>query len=564
MNKIFFSKKTIIILILFLAIVFSAAVGWFILLHSRQTAENKKVFKERLDEADSAISLGYTDRAFNSLEKALELGISEYSLLKVLKRAFIHAETENRYEKLYSLSETALEKIPGSEALLCIFIYSSLRAGHPVMMKQKIKDSFKQETLQYLWAEAYLRDKTGMMLLDQKFSPHINRLIHLSSRKNPADLMELGEDLKDERILLDTALLWMKRGKPQEAFGIVLKNLKDLMYDETAAYIAYDAGQFNTAIERFNGLIERYPDRIDLIHLSGDINLILKRNQEAKRYYHRVIMSDPDYSWKPYLNLARLLEEEKDFKSAHFYRQKAHSIFPDEKKVIISLAKSSYIRGDAGNAVKILNPFLQKHPEDLDANMLLLELNKGSASPIVYQASLWQMLNRFPDNELLCKTLITYLLQFNDLKGSRIAVNQFERATGMKTYWILQYRGIIEALEGRYQKASLFFQESLECPDIWQTHYNHAVVLKELRYHSRAVEELMTAETVLSTVLSTDTNKSALDQNRSVIRSKLGEVFLALDDTASAKRELEYAVDLDHGNLHARLLLKKLEELQKK
>ena len=82
-------------------------------------------------------------------------------------------------------------------------------------------------------------------------------------------------------------------------------------------------------------------------------------------------------------------------------------------------------------------------------------------------------------------------------------------------------------------------------------------MLKTAEFFDESIQELITAESMLD-LLPVST------RDRAVLRSTQAEVYLAYGDIAAAKRESEYALDLDPNNLRARLLLKKLEELYKK
>jgi Tfp pilus assembly protein PilF len=70
----------------------------------------------------------------------------------------------------------------------------------------------------------------------------------------------------------------------------------------------------------------------------------------------------------------------------------------------------------------------------------------------------------------------------------------------------------------------------------------------------RAIEQLIEAEHLLPA------EPAELKQShRSRIRSRIGEQYLILGDVASARRECEYAIDLDISNFHAHRILRILE-----
>ncbi|MBA7657472.1 hypothetical protein ES703_65410 [subsurface metagenome] len=153
-----------------------------------------------------------------------------------------------------------------------------------------------------------------------------------------------------------------------------------------------------------------------------------------------------------------------------------------------------------------------------------------------------------------------YLLETEDLEGARIALKLFAYHSGTeKPPWFLQYRSFLAALEDNYAEASRIMAESLILKDSWRGRYNHALILGAGRQQSRAIEELLRAESLLNGDAGIDR-----ERYRSIIRSKLGQFYLDLGDAASARRELQYAAQLDLDNLYPRLLLKNLEQLLKK
>jgi Tfp pilus assembly protein PilF len=78
-----------------------------------------------------------------------------------------------------------------------------------------------------------------------------------------------------------------------------------------------------------------------------------------------------------------------------------------------------------------------------------------------------------------------------------------------------------------------------------------AVVLGKTGSPEATIEQLIEAENLLS--------EEPSDHYRSRIRSRIGEQYLRLGDEAAARRECEYAVDLDVSNFHAHRILRILE-----
>ncbi len=566
-KKVFFKS---LLVSLFLIIV--ATILGYLYLRTRRAAGEGERFEKILDRTDYDLSLGYSDKAFDVLQNALELAHSEYSLLRVLKRAFALSDSQRDYTKFAVLARRAFQKIPGSTAIRGLVIYAGLRTGKGLSEQEKEElnkysfrprgsDETTQEWFQYLRAEAFFLSERGIDIRQESISPLLQSLISLNHLIEPTRIEKAGKEWQDERLLLDAAILWMKEGRPERAFEIIKNNLNKEKYDEPAVFIAFDAGRLEEAERRLKRVISIKPERTDLILLLADVYSLMKHDEQAQFYYHRTITAGPDFSWKPYLNLAALLEEDQDFEAAYLYLEKAFRNFPAEKEVILVYADSLTKRGEKKQALAVLESFLKKHPRDSDANLKYLELSNSSGSPTVYQARLWNQYNLFPENEYLCKTLTTYLLEFGDLQGAKTALRQFEINAGISdASWLLHFKGIVAALEENYLAASELLKKSLSGQDNWQVRYNLALVLKTDRKFSPALTELRKAENLLlEKTFAPEQNKY-----RSLMRSRLGEIYFSQGDIVSAKRELKYSLDLNPENLHSRLLLKNLEEAQKK
>ena len=153
---------------------------------------------------------------------------------------------------------------------------------------------------------------------------------------------------------------------------------------------------------------------------------------------------------------------------------------------------------------------------------------------------------------MLCEHLFLYLLEFNDLSGAESALRHYQLATGRtQEPWFLDYRAVLAALHQDDAEAVRLLQERLSREDSWQARFNLAVLLGRANRPDQAIEQLIEAEHLLPE-----------EQNRtfrSRIRSRIGEQYLLLGDVEAARRECEYAIDLDVSNFHAHRILRILE-----
>ncbi len=548
-----------VLLILVAAVVIAG--GTIYLVYATVTARRSTALRidDLLVEADYEISLGYYDKALETLDAALDQARGAFNSLRILKRVYQISYNLNDFSILHRFARSAADSIPGSQELKEIYLYASIRASAEdsqravELLKRSHGDS--AGNLAYLRAEAYL---AGFLDTppETNSDPELTRIMSLVTQPSldPYQLQRLGTDLDEPRIHLDAALLWMAEGDAESAFTVVNRHIEDPAFREPSIYISYDAGHEQTALSVVQELREqgRIADRVDLQVMEADLRLILGDGGEATRLYRQIITSHPAYSWTPYLNLALIYEQNADRQTAYALRERAHAQFPTVGAVVMSHARSLTEIGDRERAAAILQSYLAEHGEDYQAQLALLDVQNTASSPVLYQAALWKLYNRHPESRMLCEHLFLYLLEFNDLSGAESALRHYQLATGRtQEPWFLDYRAVLAALHQDDAEAVRLLQERLAREDSWQARFNLAVLLGRANRPDQAIEQLIEAEHLLPE-----------EQNRtfrSRIRSRIGEQYLLLGDVEAARRECEYAIDLDVSNFHAHRILRILE-----
>ena len=545
----------LVLLLILLSVAIVAVIIYFILNADTRARSRDARADELLADADYEISLGYYEKALNSLEQALSRARGEYNTLRILKRVYAISYDLNDFFILNRFAKTASGSIPGSADLGRIYLYSAIRSeiseGALTMLRKQRGD------LQYLQAEAYLNGILNR-LPDQDREPKLKKILSLSAERDPYQLQRLGTELDEPGIHLDAALLWMEEGDPENAFALVNRHAENPLFREPSIYISYDAGHEEISLVHLE-LLNESTDRADLLIMEADLNFLLDRKDDALRLYQRAIAFHPRYDWTPYLNVALIAEQNGDRQTAHHFKQKAYQLFPDVGEVVLSYARSlSGTAADRQQAVNILQNYLQKREEDYEAQAFLLDLQNTASSPMIYQAALWKLYNQHPESRLLCGQLFLYLLEFNDLSGADSVLRHYQLATS-KTQepWLLDYRAILAAARQDYGAATELFRDRLDREESWPARFNLGMLLATARQPEQAIEELIEAENVLTSQARTEEERQGYFQSR--IRSRIGEQYLSLGDTAAARRECEYAIDLDVSNFHAHRILRILE-----
>jgi Tfp pilus assembly protein PilF len=504
-----------------------------------------------LADADYEISLGYYEKALESLERALSLARGEYSTLRILKRVYIISYDLNDFIILNQFAKTASENIPGSADLGQIYLYSAIRSE----ISERALNMLRKHRgdLQYLQAEAYLKGILNR-LPDQDQDPELKKILSLVAERDPYQLQRLGTELDDPRIHLDAALLWMEEGDRESAFALLNRHTANPLLREPSIYISYDAGYEEISLVHLQSL-NKSADRADLLIMEADLNFLLDRKNDALRLYQKAIASHPRYAWTPYLNMALIGEQNGNRQTAHHFKEKAYQFFPDVGEVVLAYARSlSATAADRPQAVEIVQIYLQQREEDYEAHAFLLDLQNIAASPAIYQAALWKLYNQHPESRMLCEQLFLYLLEFNDLSGADSALRQYQRS---QEPWLLDYKAILAVARQDYGAAIALFRERLAREESWPARFNLGLLLATIRQPQQAIEELIEAENALTSQARIKENQQSYFKSR--IRSRIGEQYLSLGDTAAARRECEYAIDLDISNFHAHRILRILE-----
>jgi tetratricopeptide (TPR) repeat protein len=552
-----FRRRLLIVGLFVLAACAIAGAGYWLAGAARARRSAQALYDRQLTQVDKDLSLGYFQRAADGIGKALRQARSEHHYLRLLKRAYQIASATGDFSSLHSAARRAVEKLPGSRALRLLLVFSLLRLdGEPgsiPSLASLIRDS---TDAQNLVAEAALRGLSSPDSI-RGLEPQLQSMLAISQLEDPVRLQEQGITKSDGRIALDAALLWMQQGDVQSAHAAVAGEWTVPVPLEPRAFIAFDAGNY----EECAALIDRLPGsaaRLDLQLIKADALRALKREPEAAALYQQVISGDAQFSWTPYLNLARIADHSGEKVAAGELRRKAFELFPESGAVLLDYGRSLYQAGESDLAVKLLRELLKQDPQNAAARYLLLQMAAQSQPAERYQAQLWSLFGEHPDSPLLCRVLAQQLLAAEDAAGAAAALDRFQFPTGdAPPAWLLELRGLTAALGGDYDRAAAMLSESYQRRKSWRIRYNLAIVYRGQGNLEKSINELLQAGDELRQA--SDQGDIVARQRHSRIRSLAGELMLRMGKKDAARRESEYALELDPGNGQALLVLRMLE-----
>jgi tetratricopeptide (TPR) repeat protein len=555
-------KKIIIFFIaILILIILSGIVLLFIFLESIGRSQD---LTGALEEADNAIASGYLYKAERHVRDAAGYARGKAALLRVLKRAYRICSGRRDMSLLEELSLKAMKTIGENEDLVMVTVYAGIRNNHIQKALGIVDTASHKHRLTALSVEASLRlgGEIEAELVNRPGFPYT--LLRLLNSEDPLLFEEYGRKIEDPRLLLDSALLYAFTGDIEHAFDIVEQNSNVGLFDEPGLFIAYDQGEFEYARNKIVKNVDFFPARTDLIILLGDMELLAGDYANAKQHYIQAIEKDATYASNPYLNLSYIYQKEGDAGTALAYMKRTYDLFPEDKDVVREAAKLLTAVSKPDEAEKILTSFLSLNPDDPYVTMMLLNLRQASMQPKQYRARLWDLYNKHPQDDLICKHLVTYLLGIPDCDGAETALDIFrinaEKAMNGRSSipWLLHFRGIIDALRGNINKAISFLTESLEREENEIVRYHRAQILLLMDSFVEAREDLWKALRV---------EHSELRKKRrfySYVASCIGETYAQENDIENAIQQIEYALEIYPENYHAQVLLKQLEETGKK
>ncbi len=550
-------RRLLVILLFALAGLAIAAVGYWLAGAVAAARGARASYELELKRADGELALGYLEKAAESIRRALPAARSERDHLRLLKRGYRIATAGGDFSPMLAIAERAAKKLPGSLALRLLLVFASMRAGSDSPPTAGLgRYLSKSLDAQYLMGEAIARglsplETSGML------DPGLQSLLSIEKESDPARLQEQGIALSDGRVLLDAALIWMKRGEAGKARAAVEGDWNVPVPLEPRIFIALDSGEYAECaalIDRFPGS----PSRNDLQLIKADALRALGKEREAAAIYQQVAAADARFSWSPYLNLARIADKEGASQSAGELRRRAFELFPESGAVLLDYGGSLLKQGQVEQAIRLLEQLLRSDPDNVSARLLLLQAAAQDSPDRRYQAGLWSLFNEHPDSPLACRVLAQQLLAAEDPQGAASVLDRFAPPSGGQVPpWLLELKGVSAALLGDYSRAADLIGSSLEKMESWRSRYNMAMVHRGQGDLEKAVKELLQAADEFQQASTRDSTISR--QRHSKIRSMTAEVLLRMGNREAARRESTYALELDPGNGQALLVLRMLE-----
>ena len=529
----------------------AAGAALYLILGPAPPAE-KSELQSVLHSIDAAISAGAFPTAREILEGMKSLPSAEDDLLRLLKRAFEVSSASGDYGTMSRLGLKALSAAGGSPRIRAIAVLACLRSGRLAEAEKVIaRGSLPAAAGDLLKGEAILK-RGGKW---EPADPFYRDLLGLEQAQTLEAFAAAADRTGDARLSLDAALLAMQYGRAAQARSIAGGRLGDAAFDEPAAAIAYDGGDYNTANRRLKRLDADRPDRADVALILADSYQRLGMTADSEKSLLRALPLAPALTWTAYSNLAFFADARGDSALAGRRLKDGLAFFPLSRELRLGQARLEARLGETDAAIAILSKLAAENPEDGEAALLLLDQQAPGLSPEEYRARLWKAFDRVPSDNAIFSALSTALIASHDWKGAEIAVEQHAAAGGAAGQQVLLAEGMIAAMRGDDAVASDAFRRAAAAAGDGIARYDLALVLLRRGSGKAAIEELGIA----ADEYERRGNPAERTEVLSRIQMLTGSARLLDGDESGARDAFLRSLALDPRNLHAALLLRKLE-----
>ncbi|GEM_PF-4395694 len=538
---------------LFLFISIMIVVGFFLWKNHRSDIEYSKA----ITEIEASISSGYYEKAKTLILSLVNNQSGRNEGLSILRLSFRLSDLDGDSFFFMNTAKRVWEKLPSSINTI-VYAYSIIRNGkhkekaYNLLKKLKVRDKTLLHLRNTMLLELALSDGFAPVKSNDDESKLILDAVKAGKNAEPDDLVKLA-DRYGSYLAVDAVLLLAERGKLQEAYGLLksVGNIKNFRETELKFNLAYDTGDWNESMVLLDDQIEREGDQLDLLIVKGDIYNFMGKREEAKKIYEKAIEKNPSYSWLPYYNLSRIFEIEGDVKKRDKTIAKALRYFPSNRTLGIYAVKKYISENRMREARELVYRLAEIYPDDDTLKLFETELYGNVASSGGYLSDLWMMFNRHPSEEIFARYLFSQLFGLNNFKDAKLVLDIYsESLHNNEIPWVIHYRGLLAAMNGKYESALGLLEKSISMKEDWAAVYNLSIIQTALGDYSAARANLNKCLSI--------TGLSDM-KTLSLIHYQVGKNYLLEGNKSLARRELEYALHIDSSNTAAALLLKKSE-----
>jgi len=494
-------------------------------------------FNRILREYDEAFDGFYlTEREFDYLNSELDRlekrAISVESWLSVIKRrrtlASLHAPSNTNYRNTIN---SALKAYPSSEPIIAI-------AASALVKNSGINRETERQLREWL---PYISDADFNNL-------RLGLHVILGDFNNPERALSLPVSIftdGSENITVNLALLKTLRSDYRGANADIQMILSSASPSVNAMRFAaeyhYDFGDLLRSAEIFSYIndVQAIIRQADALYLAGYTDIaeaiwvILADFSNATSLYNLSLITEDPAKAAGYLE--RLVKIETD----HDVIQK--STLARE----FGLIRYSRLL-DHNSAISLLGSSVNFSPQKYPYVDLEICKRHAQSQHLGRQiAETWLLLDRHEKNEELYEWALWHFFFQRSFDEAKILLDRMD-ILSLNAQWVDVYRALYLMNDGSLEEAQIILRKYPAESVNWYVNANHGRILETLRSTTRALEQYELASA-----------KVKDPKSAAIIQMRIARCFTALNRPSEARRTLQYALDLDPGNLGARLELDK-------
>ena len=490
-------------------------------------------FNDILQKIDTSENSHENNELFSS---ALKYAKSSIQYKSLLKRLFLKSD----YNNLLRISSIAFKHYSRDSEILSIYIFSLIKTDNytdALEIISKLKNKFVEENF-----------ITETNILNGNISSTENIFYEVLKTNDSALYKELYLKTRDNDFLLNCGLLYLKNGDYKSAESVFSNlNIENNELNKLLFYVSYYTGQYQQAIN----LLSTYDfglkiEDIKLIQIDIYIkqSLYLKADTEIIKF----IKLFPNYSPNPYIN-SIIINLRNGNNNISFNFEDVISKFQDNRSLLLAVVAYSFKNNNEDTALKFIENYIGRNSSDAELDIILRQI-KGISNPENLVNSLYELVNKYPENETGSRFLAMNLYENRNMGKLEKYLNKFN--SDNTEAWVMFYTALLDSYNGNFREAVEEYESSYKIDKQWQTLYNLSIVSQYNKNYNSAIEYLQQAE---NSLMNTELNLKV----KSIIRTKLASLYFDMKDYKKSYRELKNALDLDNNNMQANFLYKKLE-----
>ncbi|MBN2440750.1 MAG: hypothetical protein JXJ04_05375 [Spirochaetales bacterium] len=548
-------------IIISLTLILLIVLGFFSFTFLRDLKKDS-LFNDYLTRADDALDAGDYSKTFALLKQALTLRLSKVQYLRILKRGFVLAKKSDDSSLLVELARPLIERKIRDKDLLFIIGYVFLRAGERENFDTLFRNISSHDNIGSLKVESLLSEGKADECIEfyKPISPF--RFLNLINSSDPVLYSDAGLLLEDNRLILDSSLLYAAKGNFQKAFTIMSPFMEDKIFQTPKIYIAYDSGHFEEAQNFIEENVSLVHKSAEICAVGGDISLYYHDYARALEYYLKALALRPSLSPSVYVNISYIYLMNEDMQKGLEWLKKGFTIFPRERSIVLEAAKFFLSIGKNQTAHDIISSYASTQGQDPAITLLLYFQEQEKMNPTQYRTGLWDIFNKNPKNELICRFLVVSLMGIEDVKGAEAALTLFDKSRNIKNpdqeniAWVFHYKGICKALSGSVTEGIDLFSQSLDLEYNPVVMFHRALLNIDLKNYRLAGNDLR------SIIQTGNTSVAENAHFLSRVNARLGKVYMRTGEFTRAWEQFTKALEIDKGNYEVHTLMEELEELQ--